>query len=110
MHFLVQSQNNTSNNFRVINASSWSNCLSYMEGTGDVIQQISNLSDSVSVIAASPSSTKSYNVRLKETSTGDVITYIIFQENYSDLQNWISQQTGKTVVQILLSEKTYVNV
>lgn len=110
MYFLVQSQSISSNNYRILNATSWSNCLSYMEGTGETIQQINSIPDSTSVIVNSPSSTNCYNVRLKEVSTGEAFSYIIFQENYSDLQNWISQQIGKVPTQILLSEKTYVNV
>ena len=110
MYFLTQSQNISNNIYRIINATSWSNCLSYLEGTGEIIQQINSLPDSVSVLANSPSSTNCYNVRLREASTGESFSYIIFQENYSDLQNWISQQTGKNLTQILFSEKTYVNV
>lgn len=110
MHFLTQTTVNGDDIFRIINANSWSNCLSYLEGTGGEILQIIKLTDTINVVLADEFSTKCFNVLLKDVNTQQKFNYVVFETNYDNLQNWISQQSDKQVVSIVLSEKTYVNV
>ena len=110
MNFISLSQNNNEQVSRIINANSWSNCLAYLEGTGENILQIYKIEDSTLIVLNSPQSTNCYNILLQDTSSQENYNYIVFENNYNDLNNWISQQTGKTLVSFQLSEKSYVTV
>ena len=110
MNFQTLSQSNSVDKNRIINANSWSACLAYLEGAGESISQISKLRDQVTLLLPKPNSNICYNVLLKDTDTQESSSYVIFQDTFSDLQTWIAQQTGKTVVSINMTEKTYVTV
>jgi len=110
MHFLTQVEINGDDIFYIMNSTSWSSCLAYLEGTGGNVLQIIKMQDTVSVVLGDESTTKCYDVTLKDTVSQQRLRYVVFQNSYQSLQNWISQQTNKDVVNILFSEKTYVNV
>ena len=110
MHFLAQITLNGDDVTYIITANSWSNCLSYLEGTGGDIVQIIKLGDTTSVVLNTPSTTNCYNVALKDVNTQQRFNYVVFENSFTGLQNWISQQTDKQVTSIQFSEKTYVNV
>ena len=95
--------------FKIINASSWSTCLAYCEGTGDGISQIINLSNT-EVVINDASSTNCYQISLKSDTTQLLTSYMVFDTSYDTLQTWINSQTNKTVTNIGLQQKTYVVV
>lgn len=110
MHFISETNNNGVEITRLINASSWSTCFAYLEGTGESISQILKTPDSLTVVVGDPNTTDCYQVNLKDTVTQQSFNYIVFESTYQNLQNWISQQTDKKVNSIIYSQKTYVNV
>jgi hypothetical protein len=110
MNFSTTSQNNNEQVFRIIDANSWSNCIAYLEGTGETVNQINIISNATTIVLNNPSSTVCYYVLLKDTVSKTAYNYIVFDESYLNLQNWISQQTGKKVISIQESEKNYVTV
>ena len=95
--------------FKIINASSWSTCLAYCEGTGIDISQISNLANT-EVVINDETTTNCFQVTLKSSTTQLQNSYMVFDTSYNTLQTWIEAQTNKTVVNISLQQKTYVVV
>ncbi len=110
MYFYTNSKLGQDQNFRLLNSSSWSNCLSFMEGTGEEIQTITLVSPNVTVIVNNPSSNTIYNLTLKDTITESNSTYILVDNSYSSVQNWISQQTNKIPILLQQQEKSYITV
>jgi hypothetical protein len=94
---------------KIINASSWSNCLAYCEGIGSEISQIWCLGN-MEVIVNDETTTNCFQVVLKSTTTQLQNTYMVFDTSYNTLQTWINSQTNKTVTSISLQQKTYVVV
>jgi len=95
--------------FKIINASSWSTCLAYCEGTGIDISQIWYLANT-EVVVNDASSSNCYQISLKSSTTQLITTYMVFDTNYDTLQTWIENQTNKSVLSINLQPKTYVVV
>ena len=94
---------------KIINASSWSTCLAYCEGTGVAIGQILYLANT-EVVVNDETTTNCFQVTLKSSTTQLQNTYMVFDTSYNTLQTWIEAQTNKTVVNISLQQKTYVVV
>jgi hypothetical protein len=93
---------------KLINAPSWSSCLAYCEGTGLGIIGIS--SSNAQIVVVDDATSNCYSVGLVSDTTKVLSTYQVFDTNYNTLQTWINAQTGKTVIGITLSEKSYVVV
>jgi len=110
MNFSTTSQSNNEQVLRIIDANSWSNCIAYLEGTGETVIQINLVNNATTIVLNNPSSTVCYIVLLQDIGSKTMYNYIVFDESYSNLQNWISQQTGKKVISIQESEKNYVTV
>lgn len=110
MYFQVTSKVGLDTVSRLVNASSWSNCLSYMEGTGENLQSIGEVSPNITVVVNNNSSTTCYNITLKDQTTEDRTTFILVDNSYSSVQNWISQQTNKFPTLFQQQEKSYVTV
>jgi len=110
MYFYVTSKSAQDTVLRLINASTWSNCLSYMEGTGEDLQQIAIVSPNITVVVNNISSNICYNITLKDQTTEATSTYILVDNSYSSVENWISQQTGKFPMMLQQQEKSYVTV
>jgi hypothetical protein len=110
MYFYVTSKVGLDTVSRLVNASSWSNCLSYMEGTGENLQSIGEVSPNITVVVNDPTSTSCYNVTLKDQTTEATSTFILVDNSYSSVQNWISQQTNKFPKMLQQQEKSYVTV
>ena len=94
---------------KIINASSWSTCLAYCEGTGVDISQIWYLANT-EVVINDETTTNCFQITLKSTTTQLQNTYMVFDTSYDALQTWIATQTNKTVISINLQQKTYVVV
>ena len=94
---------------KIINASSWSTCLAYCEGTGVDISQIWYLGNT-EVVVNDETSTNCFQVTLKSNTTQLQNSYMVFDTSYNTLQTWIGAQTNKVVASITLQQKTYVVV
>jgi hypothetical protein len=110
MNFNTFSKNGSTDVQRVINAPSWSSCIAYLEGAGETISQIIYLQSNTTVIINSPSSNNFYNIILEDDVTSAKFSYLILDDNFSNITTWISQQTGKSVVNIQQQTKSYVVV
>ena len=95
--------------FKIINASSWSTCLAYCEGTGIDISHIINLAN-IEVVVNDETTTNCFQVTLKSSTTQLQNSYMVFDTSYNTLQTWIGTQTNKIVTNITLQQKTYVVV
>tara|TARA_R110000868_G_scaffold67277_1_gene199819 strand:+ start:317 stop:655 length:339 start_codon:yes stop_codon:yes gene_type:complete len=94
---------------KIINASSWSTCLAYCEGTGVDIGQILYLANT-EVVVNDETTTNCFQVTLKSSTTQLRYNYVVFDTSYNTLQTWINTQTNKLVVSINLQQITYVVV
>ena len=93
---------------KIINAPSWSSCLAYCEGTGLGIVSISTYNGTI--IINDDTTNNCYNVSLLSEGTRVNTNYLVFDTDYNTLQTWINAQTGKTVLGLSVSEKSYVVV
>ena len=110
MYFNVVSKSGPTTISRILNASSWSNSLSYMEGTGEDLQSIALVSSNTTVIVTNASSNKIYNIILKDNISEAISSFILVDDSYSSVETWISQQTNKTPTLVQQQEKSYVTV
>ena len=108
MYFYTTSKIGQETILRLVNASSWLNCLSYIEGTGEDLQQMAIVSPNITVVVNNISSNICYNITLKDQTTEATSTYILVDNSYSSVENWISQQTGKFPMMLQQQEKSYV--
>lgn len=110
MYFHVTCKVGLDTVFRLVNASSWSNCLSYLEGAGENVKSIAEVSPNVTVVVNNPSSTTCYNVTLEDQTTEVTSVFILVDNSYVSVQNWISQQTNNFPTMLQRQEKSYVTV
>jgi len=110
MNFLATLSNNNVPVNKLINASSWSSCLAYCEGTGFQINNILVLQSNTEVVLNNPSSENCYNVFLQSNTSAASYNYFVFDTDFNSLETWINSQTDKTVSGIQLNKKSYVSV
>jgi hypothetical protein len=92
----------------VISGSSWSNCLSYAEGTGKEIQSI-NLLIVDNIILNNTSLNGLYLIVLKDITTSQTSNNII----YDTLDNsiiWANSQSGKDVINVQYQKRSFVAI
>jgi hypothetical protein len=92
---------------QLISASTWSNCASYLEGTGDEISSI-NIQNQT-FIGNNTSSDESYNVTLKDDSTSLSQSYIIY-DSYTNVISWVNSQTGKSLQGLQYQKRTFTQI
>ena len=100
--------NSTEGSLFIVNASSWSNCLSYAEGTGKEIQGISKLIND-DLILNDTSLDGCYQIILKGTTTPEISNTIIY-DTFENASTWAQNQSGKEVVSFQFQKKTYVAI
>lgn len=110
MNFLVTLTDTGVVTNRFVNASSWSTCLAYCEGTGLEINNITKLASTINVVLNNPSSENCFNCFLISDETGAASNYFVFDTDFNSLMTWISAQTGETVINVQTTKKTYVAV
>jgi hypothetical protein len=93
--------------FKLVSASTWSNCASYLEGTGDVINSISVANQNF--IGTNVSSGESYNLSLKDNDGVTVTNYIIY-DTFSNVISWVNSQSGKTLRNIQYQLRPFVQI
>jgi hypothetical protein len=101
---LVQS---TTPEIFTISGNSWSNCLSYLEGTGKTIKTITL--QYINVIPNIPNQGYCYSVGIKNQTTNEVINTEIF-DTYEYVLGWINSQTGYSLQGIIRYDKIFVSV
>jgi translation initiation factor IF-2 len=107
MLFYCSLQSSGQSSLKLVSASTWSNCASYLEGTGDVINQI-NVANQV-LIGTNLLSNESYNVSLKDNNA-DIITSYIIYDTFSNVTSWINSQTGKTLRNLQYQLRPFVQI
>ena len=92
----------------LISGSSWSNCLSYAEGTGKEIISIQN-QKGVEVEVIGTISENSYILQLKDNitlSTSTVVLYSTFEE----MITWIQSLTDKTLNGLNSQQREFITL
>jgi hypothetical protein len=107
MLFNCSTQSSTEGVTRLISASTWNNCVSYLEGTGEVIKSINILNQVV--IGTNLSSDESYNLALKDNDTQTTTNYIIY-DTFSNVISFANSQTGKSIYNILYQPRPFVQI
>jgi hypothetical protein len=92
----------------IVDASSWSNCLSYAEGTGKEIQVISKLIGD-DFILNNTSLSGYYQIILKGDTAPELSNTIIY-DTFENSSTWAQNQSGKEVVSFQFQKKSYVAI
>ena len=93
--------------FKLVSASTWSNCASYLEGTEDVIGSITSVNQVF--IGTNVSSDESYNVSLKDNDSTTITNYIIY-DTFSNVISWVNSQSGKTLRNIQYQLRPFIQI
>ena len=91
----------------LISGSSWSNCLSYCEGTGKQIQSI-QLSDA-QVVLDNISLGYCYLVIMRNNSTSLIASNLIY-DTFENVLVWISSQSGFTFQSMSKQNRAFVSI
>ncbi len=97
---------NTTPQQYIISANSWSECSSYLEGTG---KQINSISQFNQILILNDVNSDSYYVTLKTDATELVSNYLIF-DTYSNVIDWINSQSGKSLNNLVYQLKTFISI
>jgi len=93
--------------FKLVSASTWSNCASYLEGTEDVINSITSVNQVF--IGTNVSSDESYNVSLTDNDSTTITSYIIY-DTFSNVISWVNSQSGKTLRNIQYQLRPFIQI
>jgi hypothetical protein len=92
----------------IVSGSSWSNCLSYAEGTEKEIQSIL-LSNVDNIILNNTSLSGCYLIVLKDITTSQTSNNIIY-DTLNNSIDWANSQSGKEVIVIQYQKKSFVAI
>ena len=92
---------------RIINASSWSTCLAYCEGTGLNITNI-QLLPNVNIVQLSTETTDCYQGTIKVN--GVATQYFVWANSFDSYNTWFESLTNPVLQNIQFSNKLYVTV
>ena len=92
---------------RIINASSWSTCLAYCEGTGLNITNI-QLLPNVNIVQLSTETTDCYQGTIKVN--GVATQYFVWANSFDSFNTWFDSLTNPVLQNIQFSNKLYVTV
>jgi hypothetical protein len=92
---------------RIINASSWSTCLAYCEGTGLNITNI-QLLPNVNIVQLSTETTDCYQGTIKVN--GVATQYFVWANSFDSFNTWFESLTNPVLQNIQFSNKLYVTV
>jgi hypothetical protein len=107
MNFLAILSNGATQEQRIIDASSWSTCLSYCEGTGLSITSIQSL-PSVSIVIHDSGTNNCYTSFIK---VGGVATnYMVWANSFESFSTWFETLTNSELENLQHSNKLYVTV
>ena len=108
MIFYVSFTNQSSQLPLIINASSWSSCLAYCEGTGNPLQSIQYLPNAVANNNVT-GITNCYQV-LVRNAQAEQVNHYVWETDFNSLTTWIESQQFSQVLTIQNSNKSYVVV
>jgi hypothetical protein len=92
----------------LLSGSSWSNCVSYAEGTGKEISLI-QLQQSTSINIIGTLTNNSYVLTLKDNITLSV-SYTIFYSTFDEMVTWLQSLTDKTLVGINSIQRQFITI
>ena len=92
---------------RIINASSWSTCLAYCEGTGLNISAI-QLLPTVNIVQLDLETTDCYQGTIKVD--GVATQYFVWANSFDSFNTWFDTLTNPVLQNIQFSNKLYVTV
>jgi hypothetical protein len=92
----------------IVSGSSWSNCLSYAEGTEKEIQSIM-LSNFNSVILNDTSLSGFYLIVLKDITTSVISNNIIY-DTFDNSSTWAQNQSNKQVTNIQYQKRSFIAI
>jgi hypothetical protein len=92
----------------IVSGSSWSNCLSYAEGTEKEIQSIL-LSNIDNIILNNTSLSGCYLIVLKDITTSQISNNIIY-DTFENSSIWVQNQSNKEVVNIQYQKRSFVAI
>jgi hypothetical protein len=92
---------------RIINASSWSTCLAYCEGTGLNISTI-QLLPTVNIVQLDLETTDCYQGTIKVD--GVATQYFVWANSFDSFNTWFDTLTNPALQNIQFSNKLYVTV
>jgi hypothetical protein len=92
---------------RIINASSWSTCLAYCEGTGLEITTI-QLLPSVNIVQLDSETSECYQGTIKVN--GVATQYFVWANSFDSFNTWYEALTNPVLQNLQFSNKLYVTV
>ena len=92
----------------VVSGSSWSNCLSYAEGTEKEIQSII-LSNFNNIILNDTSLSGFYLIVLKDITTSETSNNIIY-DTFDNSSTWALTQSNKEVINIQYQKRSFIAI
>ena len=107
MNFQVILGEGASQETRIVNASSWSTCLAYSEGTGLQINGIQYL-PTVNIVIIDSGTTNCYQLNLK--IDGVLSNYMVWALHYATFNTWLDSQTNADLTNLQLLNKLYVTL
>ena len=107
MLFSLSYQNASNEQFAVnLSGSNMSSAILYCESNNFTPLQISYLKNA-DLLLNNPSTTACYSVGLKDITTGNSSSYLIY-DTYSNVNSWIQSQSNKEVSVISLQDRAFV--
>ena len=107
MNFHVSLGEPSSQEQRIINASSWSSCLEYCEGTNQNILSI-HLMPSLTTVIHNEGTDNCYQVTIK--NEGVTSQYFVWANDFESFTTWVNTLTNPKIQSLQNTNKLYVIV
>jgi len=109
MLFTVSAKNvDQSIDLYAISATSWSNCVSYIEDTGKEIQGI-NLLPIDNIILNNTSLNGMFQIILKDITTQETSNNFIY-DTFENSSTWAQNQSNKEVVNVQYQKRSFIAI
>jgi hypothetical protein len=107
MNFQVNLSSGSTQEQRIVDASSWSTCLAYCEGTGLTIVSIQTL-PSVNIVQLDTETVECYQGTIKVN--GLATQYLVWANSFDSFNTWFDTLTNPVLQNLQFSNKLYVTV
>jgi hypothetical protein len=107
MLFNCSLQSSGSPLIKLLSGNTLGECVAYLEGAGDTILGITALN--INLIPNNISSEDSYTVTLKDNVSSVQSNYLIY-DTYANVNSWIDNQSGKSVLNIGYQKRQFVQI
>ena len=108
MNFHVSLGEPSSQEQRIINASSWSSCLEYCEGTNKNILSIHLAAPSLTTVIHNEGTDNCYQVNIK--NEGVTSQYFVWANDFEAFTTWVNTLTNPKIQSLQNTNKLYVIV